>query len=66
MQVDIPKGYSSEKFLFQKVFIPKGHYSKKVLSQRVIIPKIFILKDHYSEIRNTLWDKNLWNNVASV
>ena len=33
MQVDIPKGYSSEKFL----------------SWRVIIPKIFIPKGHYSE-----------------
>ena len=25
VQVDIPKGYSFEKFLFQKVFILKGH-----------------------------------------
>ena len=29
VQVDIPKGYSSKKFLFQKVFIPEGHYSEK-------------------------------------
>ena len=34
MQVDIPEGYSSERFLFQKVFIPKkfilkGNYSEK-------------------------------------
>ena len=50
----MPKGYSSEKILFPKVFIPKAHYSKKFYphSPRVIIPKIFIMKGRYSKIRN--------------
>ena len=52
MQVDIHKGYSSKKFLFQKVFILNSHYSEKVLSWRVIIPKICIQKGRYSEIQN--------------
>ena len=29
VQIDIPKGYGSEMFLFRKVFIPKGHYSER-------------------------------------
>ena len=28
MQVNIPKGYSSEKYLFRKAFIPNSRYSE--------------------------------------
>ena len=35
-RLNIPKGYSSERFLFRKLFIPKS----------------FISKSHYSKIRN--------------
>ena len=38
VQVDIPKDYSSKRFLFRMVIIPK------ILFWRVIIPKIFITK----------------------
>ena len=38
VKVDIPKGYSSERYLFQKVYL--------FLFRTVIIPKSFI---HYSE-----------------
>ena len=65
MQVDIPKGYSSERF-----FIPKGHYSKdfylerviilKILSQRVIIQKILILKGRYPKF-GIMTGKKEWN-----
>ena len=44
VQVDIPKGYSSEKFLFQKVFIPKGHYSEKFYLEELLFRKVFIPK----------------------
>ena len=67
MRVDIPKGYSFEKFLFRRVFILKGHFSEV----------FFILKGHYSEDfypeegryskfgTMTLWDQNLQNNDPS-
>ena len=52
VQVDIPKGYISEKFLFRKVFIPKDRsLFRKILFWSVIIPKIFIPKGRYFEFR---------------
>ena len=44
-QVDIPRGYSSKKFLFRKVFIPKGYYIKQFYLKRVVIPKSFYPKE---------------------
>ena len=46
VQVDILKGYCSEKFDL------KGSLFRKVLSRRVIIPKIFIPEGHYSKTQN--------------
>ena len=74
VQVDNLKGYSTEKFLFRKVFLLKGHYwkkeiilkncySKKFLSQRVAILKFQIMKLQDNNLRNkNPWDKNLWSN----
>ena len=50
VQVDIPKGYGSKKFLFRRVIIPKSFIPN------VIIPEIFIPKGCYPEI---------WNNDSS-
>ena len=46
VQVDIPKGYSSEKFLFRKVFILKGHYSEKFDLEELLH---LVLKSFYPE-----------------
>ena len=55
MQVGIPKGYNSEKFLFWKVFIPKSLISKSYYSKNIFIPKGVILKFGIM----TIQDKNL-------
>ena len=62
VQVDIPKGYSSERFLFQSAIIPrsfilKTSYSEKYLSRRVVILKFRKIV--------TLQDKNVQNNDPS-
>ena len=41
LQVDIPKGYCSENFLFWKVFIPKGHYSEKFYLEELLFWNVF-------------------------
>ena len=61
VQVDIPKGFCSEKFLFRKVFILKRHYAGKFYSE--------IRNNDPSELKPSEWcfgrDKNLQNNDLS-
>ena len=66
-QLEISKGYSQFRFLYQKAFFQhaqrvlfrsfffftlKGHYSEDFYLDRSIILKILIPKGHFSEFRN--------------
>ena len=58
VQVDIPNGHCSERFLFRTVFIPNGYFSERFLFRMVFIPNGFyserflFRKVFFSEIRN--------------
>ena len=40
VQVDIPKGFYSERFLYRTVFVPKGFYSERFLLRKFGIKTI--------------------------
>ena len=54
-QLDIQKGFYSERFLFRKIiipktFIPKDHYSKAFYPKGSSFWRFFIPKGHYSKV----------------